>query len=227
VLLGRRLQVKLPSVQPHLPAVLGGILGAYLWLIRPTLRISWQGKKPNLQKQAVYTLWHGQLPGLYALIHPYTNTPLSTLVSKSKDGQIIKTIGHMFGVHIIPGSSGRKSAVSGFRNLLRAVRQGHSVFLTPDGPRGPAHKAKRGATELAAGTRLPLVPCAVAIKPAITIGSWDALRIPLPFSTLLLAAQELPNLQLSLTPEQLTTRMNALSASVHQALGLDWPSTKA
>src|SRR5690606_28220001 len=124
------------------PKLLGAVLGGYLWLIRPTLRLTWQGGMPSPSKQVVYTLWPGQLPGLYALIAPYGNKPLSTLVSKSRDGQIIQTIGRMFGINIIPGSSGRKSAVSGFRQLLRVVKEGHSVFLTPDGPRGPAHVAK-------------------------------------------------------------------------------------
>ncbi len=51
-----------------------------------------------------------------------------------------------------------------------------------DGPRGPARQAKLGALQLSRFTGVPLIPGAIAAKPAYRFKSWDRTVLPLPFA---------------------------------------------
>jgi lysophospholipid acyltransferase (LPLAT)-like uncharacterized protein len=80
----------------------------------------------------------------------------------------------------VPGSSSRGGA-SGLRQLLRLLRQGAIIGITPDGPRGPRRKAAEGVAQLAALAGVPILPCAARTSRRITLSSWDRMAIPLPF----------------------------------------------
>src|SRR5438094_799595 len=68
------------------------------------------------------------------------------------------------------------------RALVAAVRRGRDVAIVPDGPRGPCGQLQPGVVALAALTGAPIVPLAVAARPALRLRSWDAFTIPLPFA---------------------------------------------
>ncbi|MGQ0561416.1 MAG: lysophospholipid acyltransferase family protein, partial [Gemmatimonadota bacterium] len=70
------------------------------------------------------------------------------------------------------------------RELVKAARAGHSLAITPDGPRGPRQKLKRGALIAAQLTGLPLVPMSGAASRAWWVEGWDRFLIPKPFSTM-------------------------------------------
>ena len=57
--------------------------------------------------------------------------------------------------------------------------------MTPDGPRGPRHRASQGAVLLAQRLERPLIPVACAARPVWRAGSWDRLAVPLPFAKVL------------------------------------------
>ena len=65
--------------------------------------------------------------------------------------------------------------------LARAV-EGLDLAVTPDGPRGPAERIKRGVFYLAEKSGGKLVPVGVAAARAKRISSWDSFMVPLPFS---------------------------------------------
>ena len=56
------------------------------------------------------------------------------------------------------------------------------MAFTVDGPRGPRHEAKTGAVLLAKKTGNPMLPFSVKCDRFWTIGSWDRLQIPKPFT---------------------------------------------
>ncbi len=61
-------------------------------------------------------------------------------------------------------------------------RGGASVALTPDGPRGPAHKCALGPLALAQITDKPIVPMCWVTDRYWRASGWDRMFIPKPFS---------------------------------------------
>ncbi len=102
------------------------------------------------------------------------------LASGHRDGRLIGRAVEQMGISVIAGSSSRGGA-AGLRGLVAALKGGGLVGLTPDGPRGPRRVAAPGVAQLAALTGAKVLPCAAWIDPARTLGSWDKMRIPLPF----------------------------------------------
>jgi lysophospholipid acyltransferase (LPLAT)-like uncharacterized protein len=66
--------------------------------------------------------------------------------------------------------------------MIRLMRNGHAMAFTVDGPRGPRYEAKSGAVLLAKKTGNPMLPFSVECERYWTIGSWDRLQIPKPFT---------------------------------------------
>jgi lysophospholipid acyltransferase (LPLAT)-like uncharacterized protein len=182
----------------------------YARLVFATCRVRVVTPLPAALKKSpvILALWHQHIFAVPVLAAP-NPCPLMGLMSASRDGQFTKAVARRFGIGAAVGSSSRRSVVA-VRELLRLAKSGHSLFLTPDGPRGPAYSPKEGATALAKITGLPLIPCAlVAASPKITFRkSWDHFWLPLPFATLTLAYG--PVLGPSTTPAQLAAALNAL-----------------
>ena len=103
------------------------------------------------------------------------------LISRSEDGAMIADLVRRFGFVTVRGSSSRGGA-EGLRALARAIREGHSVVVVPDGPRGPREVLKPGVVALARLTGAPVVPLALAASSEWRARSWDEFRIPKPFS---------------------------------------------
>ena len=68
---------------------------------------------------------------------------ITLLRSPHRDGLLIgRAIGHL-GYKTIAGSSNNNGS-SGLRKLLKELRQGISIGITPDGPRGPRMRLAMG-----------------------------------------------------------------------------------
>jgi lysophospholipid acyltransferase (LPLAT)-like uncharacterized protein len=74
--------------------------------------------------------------------------------------------------------------------MVRQARRGHSLCVTPDGPRGPRQKFKPGALLAAQVAGLPVVPCASGTRRAWWIEGWDRFLVPKPFSRVRIAYGE-------------------------------------
>ncbi len=81
-------------------------------------------------------------------------------------------------------------AVAGFLALVRAFREGFSLALVPDGPRGPCYEAKVGVVQVARITGAPIIPVSYATDRMKQLRSWDRLMIPLPFARVVFAIGE-------------------------------------
>lgn len=160
----------------------------------------------------IFAVWHQHICGVPLLAKP-NPAPLLGLMSASRDGTFTRQLAIWFNIGAVVGSSS-KGAVSGARSLVQAARKGHSIFLTPDGPRGPANIAKQGVTEIARLTALPVIPCAYWATSGHTFASWDSFRLPYPFSTITLAYA--PPLK-TLTPEALQLALNTLTTQARSA----------
>jgi lysophospholipid acyltransferase (LPLAT)-like uncharacterized protein len=126
----------------------------------------------------ILATWHSRLFLLSYL--RIGDRPLIALISGNRDGQLISKIARMFGIYTVVGSSSRGGSKA-IREMIRLSRDGHSIYVTPDGPRGPAMIAQRGVVELARLTGLPILPAAASTSCGGERDTWDRILVPYPF----------------------------------------------
>jgi lysophospholipid acyltransferase (LPLAT)-like uncharacterized protein len=102
------------------------------------------------------------------------------LISSHADGKLIAHSVSYFGIQTIPGSSTRGGSEA-LRDLVRKLKSGESVGITPDGPRGPRMRARDGAIALARLSGVPVVPASISVSRRTVLRTWDQLIIPAPF----------------------------------------------
>lgn len=125
-------------------------------------------------------LWHGQLlPLLYVMRFQ----SIACLISTHKDGELIAQVARRLGCKLIRGSSSR-GADRALLGLVRTLRDGFTVAVTPDGPRGPYRTFAPGALVAAHRAEAPVVAFGVHASRAWYLSSWDKFMIPKPFARL-------------------------------------------
>ena len=126
----------------------------------------------------IYCLWHDRIfAGTYFL----RDRGIVVITSQSLDGEYIARFLKRFGYGTVRGSSTR-GGVKALVEMIRCMRAGLPMAFTVDGPRGPRHEAKKGAVLLAKKTGNPMLPFSVELERAWTVGSWDRMQIPKPFT---------------------------------------------
>jgi lysophospholipid acyltransferase (LPLAT)-like uncharacterized protein len=141
-------------------------------------RDEWAAGRPVL-----FICWHGRL---LPLGHVHRGQGVVGLASRSADGEYISRLLQHWGFEMVRGSSSRGGDVA-FRELVRLVRGGRSVAITPDGPRGPREKIKPGVLQLAQLTGAPVIPVMATADRAWWFGGWDRFMVPKPFARLRVA----------------------------------------
>jgi lysophospholipid acyltransferase (LPLAT)-like uncharacterized protein len=145
--------------------------------------------------------------------------PLYILISLHPDAQLISSIIDLFGIGSVRGSPSQK-ATTALREMIRLLKDGKSVGITPDGPRGPRYQVRSGVERLARLTKTDILPFTCTAKRYKALRSWDAFRIVWPFTRGLFAWGE-PITYASLanqTPEEarqtIETRLRAFSEAI-------------
>jgi lysophospholipid acyltransferase (LPLAT)-like uncharacterized protein len=159
----------------------GAILDALMHTIR--LRVENAGayrERVNQGEPVIFVLWHGRLLPL-GFVH--RDQGVIGLASRSADGEYIARLLQHWGFGIVRGSSS-SGGDTAFRELIRVLRAGRSVAITPDGPRGPRERLKPGVLQLAQITGAPLVPVAAAASKSWWFVGWDRFLVPRPFARL-------------------------------------------
>lgn len=129
----------------------------------------------------IIAFWHGKMLMLPPFYERYLQRETHVLISQHRDGELIsRTISH-FSLESVRGSS-RRGGREAMEDMVRLVRQGAIVAITPDGPRGPMEIARRGVIELAHITGAPIFPLSYAAGRQKKLNSWDRFVVPAPFS---------------------------------------------
>jgi lysophospholipid acyltransferase (LPLAT)-like uncharacterized protein len=161
---------------PAVQWTVGVLAAVYMRIVRVTGRLD--RPEPPTGGPFVLATWHSRLFLLSYL--RIGDRPLVALISGNRDGQLISKIARMFGIHNVAGSSSR-GGTQAIREMIRLSRDGHSIYITPDGPRGPAMKAQRGIVEVARLTGLPILPAAASTSSGSERNTWDRILVPYPF----------------------------------------------
>ena len=127
----------------------------------------------------ILAFWHGRL-----LMMPMgwdRARPIHMLISSHRDGRIIADAVKHFGISSIAGST-RRGGSAALRTMVKLLRGGACVGITPDGPRGPAQVASLGIVATARMARAPIVPLSYAARRRWLMPSWDRFHLALPFT---------------------------------------------
>ena len=136
-------------------AVVPPLAGLLLKILQKSVKFMVVGR-PELKAgdNIIFSFWHGRL-----LMLPFIKPegPVTVMVSRHKDGELISRVLKQFGIGSSRGSTTR-GGMAALKEIIRLARQGHSIALTPDGPRGPRYVAQMGVIQAAAATGLPIYP---------------------------------------------------------------------
>jgi len=180
-------------------------------------------------KGCLLVVWHGRM--LLPLTH-HSQSDFTVLVSPSKDGDLMDTLLPRFGYDVIRGSSSRTGARA-LREMLRSLRVGGTVVVTPDGPRGPRHSGSAGVAWLARATGYPILPLGMAAEPAWRMRSWDGFTIPkwrartaLVYGQPIFVPREADDVELRTAAADMHHSLMSAEARAHARLGVepDWPA---
>ncbi|MEI8037649.1 MAG: lysophospholipid acyltransferase family protein [Verrucomicrobiota bacterium] len=169
-------------------ALLGLLAGWTMKLIVATLRLEVRdhcgiGVAGGTVPPVIYILWHNRfftVPAAWNRLCGSLRQSV-TLTSASRDGDMVARAMAVFGLGAIRGSSSRRG-VAALVGLMRALREGSDVCLTPDGPRGPRYQLQAGVIKLAQASGAAIVPVDVHFGSAWRLKTWDRFVIPKPFS---------------------------------------------
>jgi len=170
------------AINPKKKLAIKGIQG-FIFLTGVTAKISWFGKEiidELIEKSQPFIIcaWHHDIYFSSWLLKDFE---LTALISSSKDGEYINQILSGFGFRAVRGSSTR-GGIGAMKQLVRCLKDGNAVAITPDGPQGPIHRVQEGIVALAKMTGVPIIPWIYEASSCWKLNSWDSHKIPKPFT---------------------------------------------
>lgn len=163
----------------------------FAWAAVQYVRIVWRLGRCTLQngeildglvaegKPFIVCYWHSRIL-MFQHLWRYP-MKMHLLISRHRDGQLISRAAAYFGLTTIAGSSS-KGGSHALRAMVRALKAGECVAITPDGPRGPRMRASAGAIYAARMAGVPIVPVALSASRRKVLNSWDRFVVQLPFT---------------------------------------------
>ena len=129
-------------------------------------------------RSVILSVWHGQL---LSIVHDLRNEPVNAVAGTHEDAEIISQIATKWGWHMMRGSSKEKGDVA-YKEMVRILKKsGKLVFITPDGPTGPARIPKPGIIRAAQATNSVIIPTSVHSTRKWGFTNWDTFYLEKPF----------------------------------------------
>ncbi len=127
---------------------------------------------------AIFAFWHGRMMMMLPFRPP--GKKMYVLSTAHRDGQLSSSIVRQFGNYTIYGSSTR-GGHGAVRDMLRALKEGDNISITPEGPRGPVQVVQKGTMAIAKLSGKPIIPVTFSSTRQKRFNSWDRFILPLPF----------------------------------------------
>ena len=166
-----------------------GLFAKWSGLVRATSHVEedgWDKAAAALEEHGaiIIVCWHQRL-----MMTPYMfdleKAPCRSLTSNARAGRLVGWIHRHFGYETMPMPKGVLGAAE-MRAVLKGLKQGISIGVSPDGPRGPAREAKLTPIQWARVSQVPVVNFTFSAKRYVTWPTWDRLMFPLPFTRIAL-----------------------------------------
>ena len=163
------------------PRILSGACYVMVRAICSTLRFEMR-HLPEKEEKLIFCGWHGRS---FAFSDYFRQRGWHVIISHSSDGEMQSRIFGKLGYKVIRGSTGR-GGVRAAVEAIRALKDGGTMAMTPDGPRGPSGVVQGGVMLMAQKSGAALIPVGISARPRLMAKSWDRYILPLPFSKCLM-----------------------------------------
>lgn len=205
---------------------LTGVATRLIQFICATLRIEVDNEAQMLETPGgrILCLWHSRtIPPMAR----YRKRGFSILTSLSRDGEMISNILNAVGYDVLRGSTG-PSGARALAACIKFLRNGGTIAVMPDGPRGPSGRLQPGVIAMARKSGCPLFPLGSSARPPrFVMRSWDRFMIPFPFARALViwgdpiyVPKDADDDQLESYRLQLETEMRRLQDEADRRLGM-------
>ena len=145
-------------------------------VIRPDIGEQFMSEKPSIG-----IFWHERIMLMTEAWKSDRNFWM--LQSPHRDGTLIANAIQKLGFHTIWGSSSiSKGGAASLRAMVKTLKKGDSVGITPDGPRGPSRKLSPGVVATARLSGCSIYPLAWSVSRKKRLSTWDRMLFALPFS---------------------------------------------
>jgi lysophospholipid acyltransferase (LPLAT)-like uncharacterized protein len=167
---------------------------------------------PADDSKMIFCGWHGRsLP----FANYFRNRSYWVIISSSRDGDMQNTIFHRLGFQTIRGSTGRGGARAAIESI-RVLRDGGTMAITADGPRGPSGVIQAGAVVMAQKSGAKLIPVGISARPRMLVKSWDRYMVPAPFARAILIFGDPIEVPRSASEEELEEFRLRLESECHR-----------
>jgi lysophospholipid acyltransferase (LPLAT)-like uncharacterized protein len=205
--------------------VQGWGLSTYARLIERTARYQVIEDVPLGHMQAtgrplIVAAWHGMTMMLTSyLVATQDIDRYVFVVPDDPRGAVLSVWGHRRGAASFPISMNADSMVAARRllALIRQMKQGHILYLNPDGPYGPSHEPKGGVVYIARKAGATIIPAAAFTSAGVRIPRWDRYTIPFPFSRISVVFGEPLEIPPDADPERARAMVRQRLSDVEQA----------
>ena len=173
-----------------------GVEAAFAAYIRFAYRTSrWQrdgfeGMDAALRsgEPVIVALWHQRL-----MMSPYlfdaSLGKMCTLTSSARAGRLAGNVQARVGFATIPMSS-HKRHIALSREVLGRIRDGYSIGIATDGPRGPARVASTVPLVWARASGCRIFVVSFAARRVLRFPTWDRMMLPMPWTRGVLMCRE-------------------------------------
>ncbi|MBQ8886611.1 MAG: lysophospholipid acyltransferase family protein [Candidatus Gastranaerophilales bacterium] len=126
--------------------------------------------------QFILSMWHCHQCVVYAV---KDKENFRVLISASNDGEIIAEGALSLGIKSVRGSS-KRHGTSAALGLIDNLKEGGSIGIMVDGPKGPKRKVKDGIINIAKLSGIPIIPVSwqSKCKTFFKFNTWDEFQIP-------------------------------------------------
>ena len=207
-----------------------GLLHLYIRFCHATTRWEREGfeeMEESLRsgQPLISVIWHERL-----LMSPYLfNTKLGRICAITTESRVA-TLGKSLLEHFDFESEQidpKKDPTRFNRQIIRRIRDGYSIGISPDGTRGPPRIAKSFPVKWARSTRVPIFCVSFAMRRTLRVPNWARPHFPLPFNRGVLLVrrwdEDVPRKasaeEIEALTGKLTDALNALTLESDQRVG--------
>lgn len=175
------------------------LIGSYIRFVRATSRVVadppdfWEAAQKD-HWPAIAVSWHGQSNLAYVVMPDPSQVAL--LISMHPDGMMMGEMAKSLGYQVVEGSGASErqqhgtGGLTAFRNMLKVLKSGTTLFATADIPPEPGRHVSLGMITLARRTGRPMYAIATATsRRKILERVWDKMQLNFPFSTIAFACE--------------------------------------
>ena len=94
--------------------------------------------------------------------------------------------------------------------MIKSLKNGISIGISPDGPKGPRHKVSDGILSISRISNASILPVGIGFKKKWVLNTWDKFIIPKPFNQItIIWGEPLPALKNEKSINQIKSKLES------------------